>query len=415
MSGSQGRLRRVSAFPPLGTRGIIYIFIIEKHLMATRKFSPSVEVTGLLEEDRKKIKPPKRATLAQDRYSLSHLASILTSGTRLAMLNAVDRLRGRVRVLVELASFSSFQYVRLAAIENLANEIEALVDIAKFCQYSDTRSAAVDELSSEANALSEVSCSSLFADTRLEAVDTLTDQQGLVSVAARSPHKDSRNAALGKIANNSAALKKVAEDSSYRNARLEAIKCLSSDIKTLSSLVLSSRHAEVKKTAASMLSGFVEELDDPDTLAEIAKQSPNEDARYLAVGRLSGDPWALRGIISDARYADAKSTAIMLLSDMVPELQDAEILADVAVMSPYQDCRIAAIERLAGESNSLLSVASKSRFKDSRDQALHMLRSDIEALKSVSKLSRYHDTRKKAHSMVSKPDVFQNELARILG
>jgi len=384
--------------------------------MATRKIRlPSIEVTGYLEENKKKIKPPQRGALAQDRYSLSHLASILTSGTRLAMLNAVDRLRGRVRVLVELASFSTFQYVRLAAIENLADEIEALVDIAKFCQYSDTRSAAVDGLSSETSALSEVSCSSLFLDTRLEAVSTLSDPQALASVAARSPHKDSRSAALGKIAKNPSALKRVAEDSSYRTSRLEAIKCLSNDIKTLSSLVLSSRNAEVKKTAASMLSIYVEELDDPETLAEIAKQSPNEDARYLAVGRLSGDPWALRGIIADAKYADAKSTAIMLLSDMVPELQDAEILSDVAVMSPYKDCRSAAIERLAGQSNSLLNVASKSRFKESRDMALNLLKSDVEALKSASKLSRYHDTRKKAHAMVSKPDVFQNELERILG
>jgi hypothetical protein len=372
-------------------------------------------ISGILDEDRKKIKPPMRKGLAPDRYSLSHLASILTNGNRLAMLSAVDRLRGRVRVLVELASFSSFQYVRLAAIENLVNEVEALVDIAKFCQYSDTRSAAVDVLSPNPDGLCEVACSSLFSDTRLDAVNELSDPQALVSVAGRSPNKDARSAAMAKLADDSSALKKVAEDSSYRSSRLEAIRCLAGDIKSLASLILSSRHSEVKVSAANILSTHVEELDDPETLAEIAKLSPNEDARYLAVGRLSGDPWALRGIISEAKFADAKSTALMLLSDMVPELQDSEILADVAVMSPYQDCRIAAIERLAGQSNSLLSVASKSRFKDSRNQALSMLKSDIETLKSVSKLSKYQDTRKKAHSMVAKPEVFESELARILG
>jgi hypothetical protein len=400
---------------------MIYIINGENYIMATSKRIrlPSVEIIGSLEEDRR-IKRPDRKAIASmhkspDRYSLSHLAKILTSGERLAMLSAVDRLRGRVRVLMELASFSSFQYVRLAAISNLAHEIEALVDIAKFCQYGDTRSAAVDELSAGQTGLSEVASSSLFADTRTDAVNAISDQQHLVSVAARSPHKDSRSLALEKISGNPSALKKVAEDSSYRSSRLEAMKSLSSDTKALSSLILSSRHSEVKKTAASMLSSFVEELDDPETLAEIAKLSSNEDARYLAVGRLSGDPWALRGIISDAQYADAKSTALMLLSDMVPELQDPEILADVAIQSPYQDCRIAAIERLAGQSTSLLSIASKSRFKDSRESALLMLRNDIEALKTVSKLSRYQDTRKKAHAMVSKPETFQGELARILG
>ena len=380
---------------------------------------PSVEIIGSLEEDRR-IKRPERKALSSmhkgpDRYTLSHLAKVLTSGERLAMLSAVDRLRGRVRVLVELASFSTFQYVRLAAITNLANEMEALVDIAKFCMFGDTRSAAVDELSTTQSALGEVACSSLFGDTRIDAVNAISDQPSLITVAARSPHKDSREAALGKIAENPAAMKKVAEESAYRSSRLVAMKALSSDTKALSSLILSSKHAEVKKTAAFLLSNYVEELDDPETLAEIAKLSPNEDARYLAVGRLSGDPWALRGIIADAHYADSKSTALMLLSDMVPELQDAEILIDVAIQSPYQDCRVAAIERLAGQSTALLSVATRSRFKDSRDSALVLLKNDIEALKSASKLSRYQDTRKKAHSMVSKPEVFQGELARILG
>jgi len=350
-----------------------------------------------------------------DRYGFAHLARILTSGERLAMLNAVDRLRGRVRVLVELAFFSNFQYVRLAAITNLAQEADALVDIAKFCQFGDTRSAAVDELSPNKEALVEIACSSMFCDTRIDSVNTLADSRSLAEVASRSPHKDSRGAALHRISEDSAALRKVAEESSYRASRLDALRGLASDVKALSSLLLSARHGEVKKTAAHLLSGYVEELDDPETLSEIAKLSPNEDARYLAVGRLSADPWALRSVISESRFSDAKSTALMLLSDMVPELQDSDILAEVAILSPYEDCRAAAIRRLTGQSTALLSVASKSRFKDARDMALQMLKSDIEALKSVSKLSRYRDTRKKAHSMVSRPEVFENELTRILG
>jgi adenylylsulfate kinase-like enzyme len=120
-------------------------------------------------------------------------------------------------------------------------------------------------------------------------------------------------------------------------------------------------------------------------------------------------------VMSDSQYADARSTALMLLSDMVPNVEDRTILADIAIMSPYQDCRAAAIERLVGHSSALLEVANKGKYKDSRDSALEKLKGDTGALKSVSRLSNYKDTRKKAHKMVSDPEVFHAELSKILG
>ncbi|MEW6722009.1 MAG: hypothetical protein AB1324_01995 [Candidatus Micrarchaeota archaeon] len=386
--------------------------------MATKKIRlPAVEIGP---EDRMKEKRPvpkkKVASFhrAPDRFSLSHLARILTSGERLAMLSAVDRLKGRARVLVELALFSNFQFVRLAAVSNLSSDPEALTDIAKFCHYDDTRASALDDLAANAAALFEVACSSLFGDTRLAAVSLLVDQDTLAKVASRSPNKDSRNAALSKISENAAALRKVAEESTYRATRVEAINTLSSDVDSLCSLALS-RHPEVKKAAVSRLSGFVEDLDDVDALIEVAKLCPSEDARFIAVGRLSNDPWSLRTIVSESQHSDARTTALMLLSDMVAEIDEPEILAEVATMSPYPDCRAAAIERLVGSSAALLSVANKSRFRDSRELAIQKLRTDVESLKVVSRLSKYRDTRKKAHSLVSKPEVFQSELSRILG
>ncbi len=387
--------------------------------MATRKIRLPPIVIG--PEDALKEKRPTRKKdnispfhKAPDRFSLSHLAGILTSGERLAMLSAVDRLRGRARVLIELALFSNFQFVRLAAVQNLSGEIEALLDIAKYCQFDDTRSSAIDELVPYQEALADAAMSSLFGDTRLAAVGLLSDSGALAVVASRSPNKDSRSAALQRIADDSAALIKVAEESAYRASRLEAIESLSSDTSSLCSLVLS-RNSEVKKAAAAKLSDYVEEIDDAEALIEIAKVSPNEDARYIAVGRLSNDPFALRAIISESEHSDARTTSLMLLSDMVSELDDPDLLTDVASMSPYQDCRSAAIERLVGQSQALLQVANRSRFRDSRELALQKLKTDVDALKSVSKLSRYRDTRKKAHSLVSKPEVFQSELARILG
>src|SRR5262249_20447232 len=207
-------------------------------------------------------------------------------------------------------------------------------------------------------------CSSLFGDTRVSAVDLLSDPNALADVASRSPNKDSRLAAMAAIGQNKAALLKVVEQSTYRASRMAALDGLSSDPGSLCALVFS-KNPEVKRTAAAKLSGYVEELDDADALIEIAKMSPNEDARYIAVGRLSNDPYSLRTVISESGFSDARTTALMLLSDMVADLDDTDLLSDVAALSPYQDCRAAAIERLVGQSRALLEVANKSRFKDS--------------------------------------------------
>ncbi|MEW6748243.1 MAG: hypothetical protein AB1295_00870 [Candidatus Micrarchaeota archaeon] len=391
--------------------------------MATSKRKIKTPRLAQISDDQERIERPapkkKKKSLRSfhgtpDRFSLSNLAKVLTSGERLDMLSAVDRLKGRARVLVELALFSNFQFVRLAAVQHLAKDRDALVDIAKFCHYDDTRACALDELSANSNGLVEVACSSLFVSTRKDAVAIMKDKSALTDVAVRSPHKDSRTLAMERIANNPAALKRVAEESSYRSVRMSAIDRLASNVESLCSLVFS-RHTEVKKAAASKLSTHVEELSDPDALMEIAKMSPNEDARYIAVGRLSNDPWSLRAIVTDASHKDAKTTALMLLSDMVAELDDPEILADVAMLSPYPDCRVSAVERLVGQSSALQSVASKSKYKDAREQALDKLKDDTEALKSVSRLSKYSDTRKRAHTLVSHPETFKSELTRILG
>jgi hypothetical protein len=123
----------------------------------------------------------------------------------------------------------------------------------------------------------------------------------------------------------------------------------------------------------------------------------------------------LREVIYDSKYKDARSTALMLLSDIVEELDDPEMLTEIAIMSPYEDCRAAALERVAKKGNALLSVATRSKYRDSRDRAVELLKRDADALKSVAKLSRYSNTRKKAHDIVSQPAVFQKELAKILG
>lgn len=373
------------------------------------------EPEGLVKSS-KKSKPAVRPfKKSPDRHSFMHLAKILTEGERNEMLNAVDRLQGKARVLVELACFSSFSFVRLAAASHLSKDPEALIEIAKYCQFDDTRAAALDDLSKNKKALVEVACSSLFKDTRLDAVSLLTDPSSLADIATSSPNRDSRVAALEKISDDSPALRKVAQDSRYSSARKEAVKHISSDVEALCALISDASFPDVKKLAASMLSEVVEDLDDVDALIEVAKIAPSEDARYLAIGRLSEEPWALRTIVKEARHRDARTTALMLLSDVVSELDDPEMLAEVAIMSPYEDCRSSAVERLVGQSSALLSIATRSKFKDARDLAVDKLEGDTESLKTVSKLAKYRDTRVKAHKRVSDPEVFQGELKRILG
>lgn len=387
--------------------------------------SPTHAAGALLEDEEEEIRkekrrnPPRRAVSSfhaqPDRHSFAHLANILVSGERTAMLNAVDRLRGRSRVLTELACFSSFQFVRLAAVSNLAGDPEAVADIAKFCPYDDTRAAAVDELSRDRPVLLDVACSALFRDTRLRALAAIPDAATLAKAASHSPYSDSRSAALERISSDAAALRRVSDDSPYRKVRMAALKGLASHPPTLCSLLINSKHPELRKKAAAFLSSSVEELADVDALVEIAKLSSSADVRYLAVGRLWKHPLALRRVVRESGYRDSRSTALMLLSDAVPHLEDADLLADVAIMSPYSDCRSAAIERLVGQSAALLSVASKSRFREARTMAVEKLRADVPALKSVIRLSKYNDTRMQAHRIVAKPDVFQAELEKILG
>ena len=373
----------------------------------------STHSRGSLKESLKPLSSSKHSH--ESKYSLGHLANVLIKGDRNSMLNAVEKLHGRSRILFELATFSTFSYVRLSAVGNLTNDPEALSDISKFCPYADTRTAALDELSSHHEYLIDVACTSLFKDPRLEAVSLINGANPLSQIAMFSPNIDSRSAALTRLSGDSSVLSKVAQESNYRNTRLEATKRLSHNMQLLCALMLSTRHLDVKKYAATLLAEFVESITDPEVLIELAKICSSQDSRYLAVGKLWKNPAALRKVAEGSKYKDSRSTAMMLLSDMVGSIDEPELLAEVATASPYEDCRAAAIERLVGVSSALLSVASKSKYKDARDLAVDKLKSDVDTLKDVMRMSKYKDTRAAAHKIVSNPATFQHHLSKILG
>ena len=350
----------------------------------------------------------------QDRYSFGHLAKTLINGGRDQILDAVDRLKGKGRVLFELACFSNFSYARLGAIKNMSGNHEVLADVAKYCFHDETRASAVDELARDNEALADVAMLSHFKDSRLAALALIGNQNLLVKVAAQCPYAETRISAFDRITD-SAAFQKLVEEAQYKNIRSGALKKISMNMHALRTVLLTSRRPEVRKESLLIMSSLVEALDDPEILVEIAKEGRSQDARYLAVGKLWRHPHLLRKVVSASKYKDARSTAIMLLSDMVQSLNDSELLAEVATSSPYADCRATAVGRLVGMSSALLSVANKSKYRVTRGLAVEKLKGDAETLKSVMKLSRYKDTRMAAYKLASSPEVFNNHLVNILG
>lgn len=356
-----------------------------------------------------------KQAVAPDSYGFSHIAKVLINGTRDQMLGAMERLRGKARILYEIASYSKHPFLRLSAITSMTHDQEAFIDIAKFCEFADTRAAALDELATNSDALVEVASSSNYKDTRLDAVLLLSNSKGLVAVASKSPNSDSRTAALEKLAFEQSAIEKVVEETPYKKTREEALAKLHANLPALLSMITKSRNPDVKKMIAGAVGSSVEQIEDLEALVEIAKYSSNQDARYLAVGKMWKNPQSLRKVANESTYKDAKATAMMLLSDIVESISDSEALVEVATNSPYEDCRTNAIEKLVGVSGALLEVAAKSKYKNSRSQAVEYLRRDGDALKNVIKLTKYKDTRTQAFRIVSEPKFFESELGKILG
>lgn len=356
-----------------------------------------------------------KTSVTPDSYGFSHIAKVLINGTRDQMLGVMDRLKGKARILYEIASYSKHPFLRLSAITSMSHDHEAFVDIAKYCEFADTRAAALDELATDSDALVEVASSSNYKDSRLDAVLLLANNKGLVAVASKSPNQDSRTAALEKLAFDQGSIERVIEETPYKKTREEALAKLNTNLHALSSIMAKSKNPEVKRLVAKAASASVEQIEDLEALVEIAKHSPNQDARYLAVGKMWKNPQALKKIVNEAEYKDSKATAMMLLSDIVETISDSEALVEVATNSPYEDCRTNAIEKLAGISSALLEVASKSKYKNSRSQAIEYLKKDGDTLKNVIKRTKYKDTRAQAFKIVSEPKFFESELGRILG
>ncbi len=370
---------------------------------------------GLAEESVELSRPIARKGFGKpaepERRDPARLAESLLSDSPSRRREALSMVRGNPAALAELACSSPHPDLRLDAVAALADEA-ALSEVASYSHFRDSRLAAVRRLEGDGERLTMVACSSQFRDTAAAALEMMGDGER-ADVAIRSPKPAARKAALSMI-RDSAALLQVADESPYRSAREEAVHRLRKDTEALCGLAVGSARTDARKAAVAHLCPSLQEVG-ADVLVEIAALAPEEDYRLLALARLGSDASSLRRVLQRARHWGTRMTAIMLISEIVGEIDDANLLAEIAVLSPDRDSRRAALNKLSADPAALAEVARRSRFRDTRDSALGRLSGDSASLRHIRRSSGYRDTRRRAHSLACGKDVLRKTLEALLG
>lgn len=350
----------------------------------------------------------------EKKYGKSHVANALIAGSYQDILKTMTRLRGKSKIMLALCFFSAHKFVRLAAIENLIERPELLAEAAKFSPHDEVRMAALSLLNGFPGELSEVACGSRFKSTRKKAVEMIgKEKQSLFKIAANSSYPDTRKEALEQISSSKELLIKLTTEAKSRAVRKKAVELLGYCEWALRRILFSKSPPEVRRLALRMLSKFADAIEDEKTLKEIAMGSPDEDGRFVAVGKLSSNPNALAEVVSESRKRDSRSTALMLLSDLVDEINDGVLLEIVAIKSPYPDCRATALEKLKSSPEALEKVAIESRF-DSRLAALEMLAEDSKSLVKLYREAKRADVRNRAKDILSQPEMLGKHLASMI-
>lgn len=350
-----------------------------------------------------------------DRMSFGHLVKQIIDGSREEVSKALTRLKNRPGVLLEIAKYAKQRHTRLGSVALLGDDLEALIELAKHAPKRDTRERALKLLSKHKGAVLLVAAGSHFSDTRLRAVFMLKGKPHLlVRITTDSEFKDVRSAAIGFLIGKTSYLIRVAIESKYPNTRKQVLRSLGRDISALRTIAEESKYGDTKIGAMKILSNMVEDLDNPEVLMDIAKKSPFAECRYLAVSNLASDYKALVEIYEQSQFKNTKTTAMMLLSDATDVIDDPELLAAVAKFSPYEEDRYMAIEKLEKDTDHLTRVANESKFKTTRMAAMGIISSDPDSLREITVASRYKDTRTAAHKKLSDEEIFQDELKRML-
>ncbi len=339
------------------------------------------------------------------------LAARLLSDSPPVRMEALASARKRPLVLAELACSSPFGDLRLSSVAALEDG-PALAEIASYSHFRDSRLAAARRLEGKEDMLAGVACDGMFGDARGMALSMMGDG-GRAEVAIRSRKSGARKAALSMMSDPSALIQ-VAEECPYRSTREGAVRKLSRDREALCSLAVSSPRIEARRAAVAHLCPHLQEVG-ADVLVEIASLAPEEDYRLLALARMAADAPSLRRAMQKARHWGTRMTAIMLLSELVGEIDDANLLSEIAVLSPDRGSRAAAISKLSADPHSLAEVARRSRYSDTRDSALARISRDGASLRKVARSSAYHGTRGKAHRLACGREVLRRTLERLLG
>ncbi len=346
-----------------------------------------------------------------ERRDPARLAEGLLSDSPQRRAEALAMVGRRPAALAELACSSTHEDMRLDAVAALADGT-ALSDVASYSHFRDSRLAAVRRLEGDGGRLLAVACGSLFWDSIDAALSMMGDGER-AEVAIRSRKSRARKAALS-LMRDSSALLQVAEESPYRSARGEAVRRLGKDTTALCGLAVGSARTDSRKAAVAHLCPRLQELG-ADVLVEIAALAPEEDYRLLALARIGTDAASLRRVLQKARHWGTRTTAMMLISEMVGEIDDANLLAEIAVRSPDRDSRLSALNKLSADPAALADVARRSRYRDTRDSALARLSGDGALLRKVRLSSSYGDTRRKAHRLACGKDVLRRTLEALLG
>ncbi len=346
-----------------------------------------------------------------DRNSRSHLAGKLLSERPEERIVAVGRLKDDPAVLAELACSSPFPDVRQAAVASLADEA-ALAEIAAYSHFKDSRQGAVRRVEGSGDCLEWIACTSIFSDTTAAAITLMKDGER-AEVAIRSQKAAARKAALAMITDGPSLLR-VAEESRFKGTREEAVRRLSDDLEALCGLAIGSGRSDARKAAVAHLCPRLQEVG-ADVLVEIASLARIEDYRLLALAQIATDPPSLRRVLQKSRHWGTRMTAIMLISEIVGEIDDLNMLSDIAILSPDREGRMAAVAKLSADPQALMEVARRSQFRDTRDSALRRLAGDGERLRKISRSACYPDTRRKAHRLSCGKEVLRKTLEGILG
>jgi hypothetical protein len=123
--------------------------------------------------------------------------------------------------------------------------------------------------------------------------------------------------------------------------------------------------------------------------SEAVQQVRNQDPekRVEAVEALEGDETQLKKLAMCARYDNVRLAA-------VETLPDSASFGDIAIESDYVDSALAALERIGGDNEYLLSlVAERSKHSPVRIAALERIGKDEEKLTSIISDSKYEDVK----------------------